>query len=69
MVQEVEDQYTEVFVEPKFLPPVRSLDHAIPLKPVAVLVSLRPNIYYYHHKNELEKQVIDMLTVGVIQPS
>ncbi|PHU03146.1 hypothetical protein BC332_28397 [Capsicum chinense] len=68
MVQEVEDQYTEVFVEPKSLPPVRSLDHAIPLKPVAVLVSLRPNIYYYNHKNELEKLVIDMLTVGVIQP-
>ncbi|KAH0671271.1 hypothetical protein KY285_023835 [Solanum tuberosum] len=68
-VQEVIDQYVEVFAEPKSLLPMRSLDHAIPLKLGAMPVSLRPYRYNYNQKDELEKQVNEMLTSGVIQPS
>lgn len=41
-IQEVLDKYQSVFAEPKSLPPVRQLDHAINLKPGASPVSLRP---------------------------
>ncbi|KAH0760050.1 hypothetical protein KY290_023543 [Solanum tuberosum] len=68
-VQEVINQYVEVFAEPKSLLPMRSLGHAIPLKPGAMPVSLRPYRYNYNQKDELEKQVNEMLTSGVIQPS
>lgn len=68
-IQEVLDKYDEVFVEPKSLPPARALDHSIPLKPGAMPVNLRPSRYNYHQKNELEKQVKDMFTSGLIQHS
>ncbi|XP_075083577.1 uncharacterized protein LOC142167313 [Nicotiana tabacum] len=35
------EQYDDVFTEPKSLPPTRTLDHSIPLKPSAMLVDLR----------------------------
>ncbi|KAF3675302.1 hypothetical protein FXO38_04813 [Capsicum annuum] len=41
-ILKVLDQYPDVFKEPMTLPPVRSLDHSIPLKSGAVPVSLRP---------------------------
>ncbi|KAL3373488.1 hypothetical protein AABB24_005465 [Solanum stoloniferum] len=69
VVQEMIDQYAKVFDEPKSLPPMRSLDHVIPLKHEAMPVNLRPYRYNYNQKNELEKQVKEMLTSGVIQPS
>ncbi|KAF3639270.1 hypothetical protein FXO38_22780 [Capsicum annuum] len=62
-IQHVLVQYADVFHEPKSLPPVRSLDHVIPLKSGATPVSLR------HHKNELERQVKEMLDHGIIQQS
>ncbi|XP_070033018.1 uncharacterized protein [Nicotiana tomentosiformis] len=69
VVTRVFDQYTDIFAEPKSLPHVRSLNHAIPLKPRSMLVSLRPYRYNYYQKDELEKQVKEMLTNGTIQQS
>lgn len=60
-IQDVLDRYSEVFEEPKSLPPIRALDHGIPLKPGVVPVSLTPYRYNYYQKNELEKQVTAML--------
>ncbi|KAM3345338.1 hypothetical protein P3S68_025047 [Capsicum galapagoense] len=68
-IQEVINKYRAVFVEPKNLPPVRHLDHSINLKPGAETVSLRPHRYNYYQKEELEKQVAEMLTNGIISHS
>lgn len=35
-------QYHEVFEEPKTLPPVRDIDHQIPLESGSKLVNIRP---------------------------
>ncbi|XP_060190417.1 uncharacterized protein LOC132619575 [Lycium barbarum] len=69
VIQDVISQYPDVFAEPKTLPPIRTLDHCIPLKPGAMPVSLRPYRYNFHQKDELEKQVEEMLGSGIIQPS
>ena len=62
-------KYADIFAEPKSLPPARLFDHAIPLKLRAMPVSLRPYRYNFHQKNELEKQVKEMLSSGIIQAS
>ncbi|KAF3663538.1 hypothetical protein FXO38_10587 [Capsicum annuum] len=71
-VKEVLEHYPDVFVvfaEPRTLPPIRTLDHAIPLKPGSIQISLRPYRYNYYQKNELEKQVTNVLNQGIIQQS
>lgn len=60
------DKYQAVFAEPKTLPQVRRLDHAINMNPGASPVSLRPYKYNHYQKEELEKQVAEMLTNGII---
>jgi len=67
-IKVVLQQFEDVFAEPKGLPPVRSLDHSILLKLGSLPVSLRPYKYNYYKKEELEKQVKDMLSQGTIQP-
>lgn len=69
IIQDVLDMYPRVFEEPKSLPPVRALDHGIPLKLAVIPVSLRPYKYNYYQKNELQKQVTAMLNQGIIQHS
>lgn len=67
--QEVLDNFKDIFAEPTTLPPIRSLDHVVPLKPGALPVSQRPYRYNYFQKEELEKQVQEMLLNGIIQQS
>ncbi|OIT29145.1 hypothetical protein A4A49_58012, partial [Nicotiana attenuata] len=62
-------EFPGVFAEPKSLPPQRSHDHFIPLKSDAAPISIRPYRYNHFQKNEIEKQVTDMLNSGTIQPS
>ncbi|XP_019265828.1 PREDICTED: uncharacterized protein LOC109243359 [Nicotiana attenuata] len=62
-------EFSGVFAEPKSLPPQRSHDHFTPLKSDTAPVSIRPYRYNHFEKNELEKQVTDMLNNGIIQPS
>lgn len=51
------------------LPPERSCDHSIPLVPRAKTVQIRPYRYSPALKDEVEKQVADMLEKGIIQHS
>lgn len=63
------DQYGAVFNVVKGLPSHRTHDHAITLTPEAKPVSVRPYQYVYHHKDEIEKQVGEMLSDGIIRHS
>lgn len=58
-----------MFDEPTGLPPSRVFDHSIPLLSGAQLVNLRPYRYNPAQKDEIERQVVDMLCQGVIQSS
>lgn len=68
-ISSVIQQFSNVFVEPTTLPPRRNHDHHILLKANANPVSIRPYRYRFFQKNEIEKQVNDMLHNGLIQPS
>eukprot|EP00253_Pinus_taeda_P018518 PITA_18518 len=68
-LQKVLDNHCKVFKIPKGLPPIFDHDHAIHL----ILGSVPPNIrsyrYPYDQKREIEFMVVEMLEVGIIQPS
>ncbi|XP_024314628.1 uncharacterized protein LOC112270762 [Brachypodium distachyon] len=68
-VTQVLDAFADVFVEPQGLPPPRSFDHSIPLVPGAQPVSRRPYRYNPAQKDEIEKQVSELLRQAVIQHS
>ena len=68
-IQEVLEHNKEIFQEPAQLPPSRPFDHAIPLIPGAVPMQKKPYRYAPTQKDELEKQIQEMLQKGVIQPS
>jgi hypothetical protein len=67
-VSRVLGHFADVFAEPKGLPPSRTHDHAILLKPNAQPVCLRPYQYPYFQKTEIEKIVRELLDSRVIQP-
>ena len=68
-VQEVLDKFADVFGEPKQLPPHISFDHAITLFPNTTPVNTRPYRYAPHQKDEIERQVAEMIQAGVVSPS
>lgn len=68
-IQVVIDQFPEVFAIPIGLPPNRECNHHIPLIPRARPFSLRPYIFAPELKDEIEKQIQEMLDSGVIQKS
>ena len=62
--QEVEallQEYKDVFQTPNSLPPSRSIDHEIPLKPEAQPFKLKSYRHPYCHMEEIERQVTKML--------
>ena len=60
-VEALISEFGHLFEEPKGLPPQRSFDHTIPLLPGAKPVNVRPYRYSPAQKDEIEKQVADML--------
>jgi hypothetical protein len=63
------EEFAMVFQPLSQLPPERACDHVIPLIPGAKPVHIRPYKYPPSLKDEIEKQVADMLHKGIIQPS
>lgn len=54
-------QFPELFEEPKTLPPKRPIDHKIMLKPESKPFTLRPYIFSFFQKTEIEKIVQELL--------
>ena len=68
-VQALLEQFNDLFQQPDSLPPSRACNHAIPLLPGAQPFYIRPYRYPPALKDEIERQVEEMLTQGLIQPS
>jgi len=68
-LQHLLQQFAHLFAAPTSLPPHRACNHVIPLLPSANPVTIKPYRYSPKLKDELEKQVIEMLQQGIIQPS
>jgi hypothetical protein len=63
------EHYVDVFAEATQLPPVKEVEHFIPLKEETEPINVRPYRYAYFQKEEIEKQVQEMLNRGIIRPS
>lgn len=68
-IQEILQQFAHVFSTPTGLPPHRAVSHSIPLVAGARPVQIRPYRFAPELKNEIEKQIDEMLQSGVIRPS
>lgn len=68
-VQSLLQQYEDVFEDPQTLPPSRLQDHHIPLLPNTAPVNARPYRYSPLEKDEIERQVKELLTKGLIVPN
>lgn len=62
-------QFFDVFQEKITLPPERKQVHQIKLFPEHGPINVRPYRYPHHQKEEIEKQVTELLIAGVIRPS
>ena len=60
---------SRVFETPKAIPPIPDNDHAIHLIRRSAPPNIRPYRYPYAKKSEIECMVVEMLEVGIIQPS
>ena len=69
MIQVLLQQYTDLFEEPKGLPPKRECDHRILLVTGQKPINVRPYKYGHTQKEEIEKLISEMLQVGIIRPS
>lgn len=68
-VQQLVDSKASLFKEPDSLPPARDFDHQIPLIPGVKPVNIKPYRYAPTQKDEIERQITEMLSNGVIRPS
>ncbi|XP_027093589.2 uncharacterized protein [Coffea arabica] len=62
-------EYEDIFADPKTLPPSRAHDREIPLRADARPFKIAPYRYPHSQKTEIERQIKEMLTSGVIQNS
>ncbi|KAL6578234.1 hypothetical protein OROMI_010562 [Orobanche minor] len=63
------EEFEAVFREPNGLPPSRPHDHKIQLTEPHLPICVRPYRYPHIQKEEIEKQVQELLTLGMIRPS
>lgn len=68
-LQKLLAEFFKLLCDPNQLPPAREVDHQINLKEGVDLVNVRPYRYIYFQKEEIKKQVIEMLNLGLIRPS
>jgi hypothetical protein len=68
-IQDLLEEFHHVLEEAQGIPPSRIFDHIIPLKEDTAPVNVRPYRYAHFQKNEIERQVQEMLTTGLIRPS
>lgn len=61
--------YQVLFNPPTALPPDRMHDRYIPLKSGTVPIAVKPYRYPYFQKNEIERQIRELLQSGTIQPT
>ncbi|XP_010496259.1 PREDICTED: uncharacterized protein LOC104773362 [Camelina sativa] len=63
------EEFKDVFEEPKGLPPSRGKEHSIKLKIDTKPVNVRPFRYPHAQKEEIEKQISNMLTARIMRES
>lgn len=68
-IQAIIDEFQDIFQPLPHLPPPRKGDHTIPLLPGAQPFRLRPYRYNPSQKDEIERQIKDLLQKGLIQSS
>lgn len=69
-INELTDQFKDIFEEPKALPPFReNHNQKIILKEGSDPVNQRPYRYVVQQKNEIDKMIHDLLKAGTVQPS
>jgi hypothetical protein len=68
-LQAILTEYADVFSKPATLPPDRALDHPITLETTAQPVNSRPYRYSPLQKDEIERQVAEMIKAGLVTPS
>lgn len=69
VVQQLIQQNDHLFKDPDSLPPQMEFDHSIPLLPSVKPVNVKPYRYSPSQKDEIERQIQEMLTNGIIKPS
>ena len=69
VLQKVLDNHSKVYETPKGLPPIRDHYHVINFILESVPPNIRPYIYPYVQKSEIERMVTEMLKVVIIQAS
>lgn len=69
MIHQILQEYQDVFSEPTSLPPPRSFDDHITLKPNFEPPNQRPYRYPFVQKSEIERLIKEMLSAGISQPS
>uniref|UniRef100_A0A452Y0D6 Reverse transcriptase domain-containing protein n=1 Tax=Aegilops tauschii subsp. strangulata TaxID=200361 RepID=A0A452Y0D6_AEGTS len=69
IIQRILTGFRDVFEEPNTLPPHRQYDHAITLEPGTAPINCRPYRYSPLQKDEIERQVAEMLRKGLITHS
>lgn len=68
-MQRLLETFAGIFKTPTQLPPAREIEHRITLKEGSDPVNVRPYRYAHFQKEEIEKQVNEMLQSGLIRPS
>jgi len=68
-MKELLQAFLDIFTDLSSLPPIREVDHIITLKEGTEPINVRPYRYAHYQKNEIEKQVQDMLTTRLVHPS
>jgi len=68
-MKELLQEFLDLFNNPSSLSSIREVDHRITLKEGTEPVNVRPYRYAHYQKNEIEKQVQDMLTTEIVRPS